>query len=167
MKLSETQEQKIREWAAEGLSLNEIHKRIGQELGVAMTYMEARLLVADLEVSLKDRTPAPTPKPAPDQPGALQEEGEDAGEDEAPAEEDFEAPADPGKLRLSVDAIARPQTLASGQISFSDGEGGRWYIDQAGRLGLETDKPGYRPSEADAVAFQRELQMALHRAGYL
>jgi hypothetical protein len=163
MKASASQEQKIREWAAEGLSLNEIHKRIGQELGLPMTYMEARLLVAGLQVSLKDRNPAPVPAANP-VPEADALDGEEPIDDEETGAGDLPAG---GKLRLGVDAIARPGMLASGQVTFSDGAGGRWSIDQAGRLGLETDKPGYRPSETDAVAFQRELQMALHRAGYL
>lgn len=162
MKLSADQEEKIREWAAEGLSLNEIHKRIGQELGVAMTYMEARLLVADLQVSLKDKNPPPAPKPeaAP----ALGEDGLDALDDDDG--DDLDTPLGGGKLRVTVDAIAKPRTLASGRVTFSDGVGGMWYVDEAGRLGIDIDKPGYRPSETDAIAFQRELQMALQRAGY-
>jgi hypothetical protein len=165
MKLSATQEEKIREWAAQGLSLNEIHKRIGQELGVAMTYMEARLLVADLQVSLKDRNPPPTPKAEPEPKGAGQDE--DFLEEDELDEESPDLPAGTGSLRLTVDEIARPQTLASGRVTFSDGGGASWYIDPSGRLGFEPDQPGYRPSEADALAFQRELQMALQRAGYL
>jgi hypothetical protein len=165
MKLSADQEDKIREWAAEGLSLNEIHKRIGQELGVAMTYMEARLLVADLQVSLKDKNPPPAPKPEPASPG--DEDGLDAMDLDAEDDDGgLDSPLGGGKLRVTVDAIANPRTLASGRVTFSDGVGGMWYVDEAGRLGIDIDKPGYRPSETDAMAFQRELQMALQRAGY-
>ena len=167
MKLSEEQQAKVREWAAQGASLNDIHKRIVQELGVAMTYMEARLLVADLEVSLKDKNPPAAPKPpepalAPQPDGALEEDGADLEDDFA----DLEAPQPAGSLTVSLDAIANPRTLASGRVTFSDGAGGNWYIDEMGRLGLDLDKPGYRPSEADVRAFQRELQTALQRAGY-
>jgi hypothetical protein len=43
-------------------------------------------------------------------------------------------------------------------VTFSDGETAEWMLDQTGRLGLNPTKPGYRPSEADVMSFQRELQ---------
>lgn len=159
MKLSEDQLAKIREWAAQGASLNDIHKRMGQELGIAMTYMEARLLVADLEVSLKDKNP-----PAPPKPEAAKLAGDEAEDFD---DDDALAPVKPaGKLKVTLDAIAKPRMLASGRVIFSDGAGGNWYVDEMGRLGMDLDKPGYRPSEADVITFQRELQAELQRSGY-
>jgi hypothetical protein len=165
MKLTEEQQAKVREWAAQGASLNDIHKRIVQELGVAMTYMDARLLVADLQVSLKDKNPPPAPKPAPPAADGL-DEFADGGLGDDDEDADLPAAALGGSLKIGLDAIAKPRTLASGRVTFSDGAGGNWYIDEMGRLGMDLDKPGYRPSEADVVAFQRELQTTLQRAGY-
>ena len=50
--LTDEQKQSVRLWAQGGDSLSEIHKKIAEELGVTMTYFDARLLVAELEVSL-------------------------------------------------------------------------------------------------------------------
>jgi hypothetical protein len=152
-KLTEEQEERIRQWASQGASLNEIHKRMGAELGLGLTYMEARLLVADLQVSLQDKNPPPKPaEGAPGEPGSAVADGE--------------TPPAGGGVRVSVDALAKPRSLVSGRVTFSDGVGAGWYLDQMGRLGLDLDTPGYRPSEADVMAFQRELEQALQRAGY-
>jgi hypothetical protein len=35
-----------------------------------------------------------------------------------------------------------------------------------GRFGLDSDKPGYRPSNADLQSFQTQLRSALQQNGY-
>jgi hypothetical protein len=57
-----------------------------------------------------------------------------------------------------MDAVTRASALASGKVTFSDGETADWMLDQTGRLGLNPTNPGYRPSESDIMAFQQELQ---------
>jgi hypothetical protein len=61
-------------------------------------------------------------------------------------------------VRVTMDAVTRASALASGKVTFSDGETADWMLDQTGRLGLNPTKPGYRPTEADIMAFQSELQ---------
>ena len=55
---------------------------------------------------------------------------------------------------------------ASGDVTFSDGKTGKWYLDQMGRLGLGGDLPqGYRPSPTDAALFQQQLMQLLQSKG--
>ena len=59
-----------------------------------------------------------------------------------------------------------PGTMASGDVTFSDGVKGKWYLDQMGRLGLGGDlPPGYRPSPEDAALFQARLMETLRAKG--
>jgi len=60
MNLDDEQKRKVTEWIAQGLKLSEIQKRLGDELGLRLTYMEARLLVDDLKLMPKD-TERPKP----------------------------------------------------------------------------------------------------------
>ena len=46
------------------------------------------------------------------------------------------------------------KALASGKVTFSDGNRAEWYLDQAGRLGLVPQQQGYRPPAADVQQFQ-------------
>jgi hypothetical protein len=91
---------------------------------------------------------------------------EDIPADDLPlADDDVGAPAASG-VKLEVDRITRPGTLASGTVLFSDGVKARWGLDQFGRLMLDADNKGYRPSAADLQSFQVELQTQLARLGY-
>ena len=51
--------------------------------------------------------------------------------------------------------------MASGRVTFAGGQGGMWYVDEMGRLGIDPEVEGYQPSEADVMAFQRELQLVM------
>ena len=67
---------------------------------------------------------------------------------------------------VTVDALMIPGTMASGDVEFSDGVKGKWYLDQMGRLGLGGDlPPGYRPSPEDAALFQARLMETLRAKG--
>jgi hypothetical protein len=63
-----------------------------------------------------------------------------------------------GGVVVVMDTITKPHALASGKVTFSDGETAEWMLDETGRLGLNPTKPGYRPSQTYIVAFQQELQ---------
>lgn len=78
-------------------------------------------------------------------------------------EEEMKAP---GGVSVTVDQVARPGALASGQVTFSDGQLAEWHLDQYGRLGLASQQKGYRPSQEDLMAFQAELQSALAKLGF-
>jgi hypothetical protein len=51
--------------------------------------------------------------------------------------------------------------LYSGKVVFSDGARAMWYVDETGRLGLDPDTPGYRPTQEDIAVFQNELKKLL------
>ena len=159
MKLTEEQLKAVAAWFAGGASLDEIQKRLVAEFGVHVTYFDLRMIVAEL------------PQP--------EEEGEDEAAGRRFPQEGNEAdaqqcvPPDDGAQERSVsdvtvecDAIMIPGTMASGDVVFSDGVKGKWYLDQMGRLGLGGDLPqGYRPSPADAALFQARLMEALRAKG--
>ena len=165
MKLNEDQLKSVAAWFAGGASLDEIQKRLVTEYGVHLTYFDLRMIVADL--------PQPEETEEEDEAAGRRFSQEGGEEDEAAGRQDRpeEAPPDADKpnastLSLTVDALMIPGTMASGDVVFSDGVKGKWYLDQMGRLGLGGDLPqGYRPSPADAALFQARLMEALRARG--
>jgi hypothetical protein len=71
-----------------------------------------------------------------------------------------------GSVSVAVDHVARPGAIVSGRVTFGDGQGGAWLIDQMGRPGLVPDQQGYRPSPEDITAFQTKLQDELAKLGF-
>ncbi len=166
MKLDNEQLNKVAAWFASGASVAEIQKRIAEEFGISLTYLDARLLVAEL----------PQPEEIAESDGeecASVQETRESRTEEAPVAD--EAPAGsgegneglPGDVAIDVDAIMIPGTMASGNVTFSDGVSGKWYLDQSGRLGLGNTPEGYRPSQADAAMFQQKLVEALRAKGMM
>ena len=100
---------------------------------------------------------------------ATEEQDPDAQEGVPPQGGDDAADAQEGvspNVTVECDAIMIPGTMASGDVTFSDGVKGKWYLDQMGRLGLGGELPqGYRPSPADAALFQARLMEALRAKG--
>lgn len=163
MNLDEGQRRKVAEWIEQGQKLSEIQTRIGKEFGISMTYMDVRFLIDDLKLKPKDVQPAPSVAIAP----AKQAAGA------APAKTPAQVPSSPpdeqpigGGVSVTVDQIARPGAVVSGRVTFSDGKGGAWLIDQMGRPGLIPDQQGYRPSQQDIAEFQTQLQDELARMGF-
>ena len=169
MNLDEAQKKKVATWIVEGLKLSEIQNRIGSELGVRLTYMEARFLMDDLKLKPKDPEPPKQPAPLAPVPAAADPMGDaplDEGWDE-PLPEPLPAPgAGAAKLKLSIDQLTRPGAMVSGKVTFSDGQKAEWYLDQTGRLGVVPTQTGYKPSQADVQAFQLALQDELAKMGF-
>lgn len=157
MKLSAEQQQKVREWAAAGASLNEIQDRLREDLGVSMTYMDVRLLMIDLDVTPHDPTEEEPSKPAEPVDTESEHEPEEAGL------LDDEDMSGPGEVSVDLDELTIPGTVASGNVKFSDGKAAKWYLDQYGRLGLQPTENGYQPPKEDLPVFQRKLQALLSR----
>lgn len=155
--LTEDQIETIKAWAAEGDQLADIQKRMEAELELRLTYMDTRFLILDLGVELKSDEVEVVEEEKDEKDPALDELTEDDIEMMPP-------PAQGGPVRVTVDGIARPGLMVSGRVTFPDGQGGGWYVDEAGRLGLDPDTTGYRPSEPDLIAFQKELQTVMDRA---
>jgi len=156
MNLDDNQRQTVAKWIAEGAKLSEIQNRLAAEFGIKVTYMEARFLVDDLKLTPKDPEPPKvveppaTAKPLDAKPIAPDPADGTAG----------------GKVSVSVDQIARPGTIVSGKVNFSDGQIADWYLDQSGRLGVVPKQTGYKPSAADVQEFQLALQQEVAKLGY-
>lgn len=163
MNLSDEQKSAVAGWVESGASLSEVQKRLRDEFQISGTYLDVRLLVDDLRLSPKDPEPEPKieGKPA---------EAPGAAADEPPFPEDdlaaLPSAAGPGSVNVTIDQIMKPGTMISGKVTFTDGEKAEWYLDQAGRLGLNPDTLGYRPTEKDVLAFQVELQRLARTQGY-
>ncbi len=167
MSLSPEQTSTVAQWVRDGASLSDVQKRIQEDFGLSMTYMDVRFLVDDLDLTLVDPAPkadasdvtkAPPPKP---QPAPAATDGE------ADVVDDAEALPIDGNVTVDVDAATLiPGAMASGSVTFSDGVTGKWIIDNYGRPGFtEISQDGYRPSPEDSQAFMQELSLALQKKG--
>ncbi len=168
MNLDDAQRQKVAEWIAQGLKLSDIQNRLASELGLRMTYMEARLLVDDLKLTPKDAEPRGRieqvlPSSAVPPPAGARLKAERAG---APAPQPGPAAGAAPGVSISVDELTRPGAVVSGKVTFSDGNTAAWQIDQLGQLGLIPTKAGYRPPAADAQSFQMALEDELSKLGF-
>lgn len=165
-----TQEQlsQVEQWAADGATLNDVQTRLKNELGISLTYLEARLLMLDVGVRLKDK-PREQPKPEDPAPATPQDEVAEPGvptEDESPVDVDDPEATPGGTVTLTADQITTPGALISGKVTFSDGQTANWYLDQFGRLGLGGAPQGYQPPKGDIPQFQQQLDMLMQRAGF-
>ena len=178
--LDDLQKQAVAKWIEEGAGLSEVQRRIKDEFGISMTYMDVRFLVLDLGAQVKDKKSdepkADEPKAAADT-GAAQPrpDGEtaepdslagaaDTGPNDAVASDGYTPPGMDGAsaVKVELDRIVRAGAMASGTVTFSDGVTGSWYLDRFGRLGLtKVSKPDYQPSRADLEEFQIALQEKL------
>jgi hypothetical protein len=127
-----------------------------------------RFLLDDLRLKPKD--PEPPKQPAPTSPIAPASAGAPAPVPGAgpasPTPAPGAAPSATGGVSLSVDTLARPGTVVSGKVTFSDGQKADWYLDQTGRPGLAPAQKGYRPSQMDIMEFQELLQLELQKLGF-
>lgn len=169
MNLDEAQRKQVSKWISEGLRLSDIQNRLSTEFGLRLTYMDVRLLVDDLKLMPKDIEPAKPADvvlsgakgtPSNTQPGSTV-----PPQAPTPLEEEEEADAPATGVTVSVDSLARPGAIASGKVTFSDGQTAQWYFDQTGRLGLVPPSPGYRPAPQDIQAFQQALDRELSKLG--
>ncbi len=183
MSLSQSQLTAVAQWFAAGASLDEIQKRIASEFGVHMTYLDLRLLVADLPQPEEKEEPSgtagsPVHEAAPDASAAMPADEadpsrtggspvpEDSAQDAATPPADSGMPP-AGDVSVTIDPITPPGVMAGGSVTFSDGTSGKWYLDQMGRLGLGDVPQGYRPSPEDAALFQSRLVEALRAKGLM
>ena len=157
MNLDEGQKKKVAAWIAEGLKLSDIQKRIEAEFGLRLTYLEARLLMNELQLSPKDQEAKAPP--------VTSKTLETKTTGPAPVPGDAGASVG-GGVSVTVDNVTRPGALVSGKVSFTDGQSADWFLDQMGRLGFAPKQQGYRPAEADLEAFQSQLQTELQKLGY-
>jgi len=157
--LSQEQTRAVSQWVEQGATLSDVQKKLAQEFGVTMTYMDVRLLLLELGAQLKDRVtnvPKVPPMPA-SAPLEADDVAMDGGSDAQPP---------PGSVDVQVDRIMKPGSMVSGKVRFSDGVNATWMLDQMGRLGISPERKGYAPTQADVAAFQMELRRALESRGF-
>ncbi|MFP6900888.1 MAG: hypothetical protein VCA36_08075 [Opitutales bacterium] len=152
--LTEEGKKEVARWIDEGLGLSEVQKRLAEEHGLTLTYMETRFLVDDLELALQD---AEEPQPS------VADKLEDGAL--ADGKEGLEGAADSSGISVEVDKVVRPGAIVSGTVTFSDGVSLQWHLDQMSRLAI-APKEDYQPSEEDLMAFQEKLQVELRKAGF-
>ena len=168
--LSEEEVETIRRLAEEGATLGEIQKGLTDDFQLSMTYLEARMLIGDLGVELRGEEKPEEPEEeevveesASEEAGGAEDASADLAEDEPAASEDGDAVA--ANVTVTMSELVQPGMIASGGVTFTDGESAEWYVDEMGRLGLNPATEGYRPSEADVGAFQNELQKLAPKEG--
>jgi len=156
--LTADQRTQVARWVAEGATLSQVQQRLQSELGISMTYMDVRFLVDDLDLTLIDK---PEPKVEETVTMKAPEEPVDATPDPATA-----VPGTTSKVSISVDTIAQPGYMVTGQVIFSDGEKAMWAIDMEGRPRMSATTPNYRPTPADIQEFQVLLDAEFRKLGY-
>ncbi len=187
MEVTEAQRnQFIQKCLEEGMSLSQVQDQLAQNFAIHMTYMELRMLTAELQVNWEKQDaramaargtkPAPggaTPQDAPapgeweDTPAQESQEEPDypAQEPPPPAAEQLPPSPQNGTLRgdttVEVSKVVRPGASLSGTVKFGSGASGEWYVDAYGRLGLNLDEGSAKPDQQDVQEFQVELQKAL------
>ena len=149
-KVTAEQLEMVRQWAAEGVDLNGIQKRLAADCGVHMTYMDVRFLLLDHGIEIAtvaapekkaQETPASPEAPTPAEPAPVAGQG--------------------GKPVVTLDELTLPGTLISGKVQFASGTRGGWQIDQLGRFAWN-DLQG-QPAPEELQAFQVELTQLLSR----
>ena len=159
--LDKTQQDTVRKWVADGAGLSEVQRRIQEEFGISMTYMDVRFLVLDLHAEVKDK-PEPKPK-EPSVPKAAGPDGAMSNDGEGYTPENLGG----GSVAVTLDSVVRVGALASGSVTFSDGVTAEWSVDRFGRLALtKVSQPDYQPKAEDLKAFQIELENKLSQHGY-
>jgi hypothetical protein len=134
-----------------GDSLSEVQSVLQDEHGIKLTYMELRLIAAELDVDWSTQD----------------ESGSTEAATEANAVAAVEAAAEggaadaPGTTQVSISQVVRPGAVFSGDVTFKSGAKAEWYVDQLGRLGLNPTEGSGKPTPEDLQDFQRELQKLL------
>jgi len=163
MQLEPAQLEAVKTWLSEGSNLSDVQKRLKEEFGISMLYLDLRMLVLDIGASIKE---APKPvepvKPAP--PVSEVGTSEVAAEDN---DDDDSLPADDmPRIPITLDRIMKPGALVSGEAVFPGNQKIHWVLDRTGRLAIDVAPPGFAPTQDEAVAFQTALRDTLMKNGY-
>ena len=140
-KLTPEQKDSLKQWAAEAATMSVLQRRLKDDFGHTLTYMDTRFLILDLGIEL------------------VEEPKVEKKEEEKPA------PVPTGFVAVTMDSLTLPGALVSGKVTFSDGETAIWMLDQTGRPGLDPDTPGYRPTPEDVKEFQMQLRELIQKSG--
>ncbi|MBO5924071.1 MAG: hypothetical protein J6Q81_06115 [Lentisphaeria bacterium] len=144
----------------DGVKLSDIQNMLAEELDCKMTFLDLRLMAAELEdVDWSKFDPAEKKADdAVEAAPAAETAAENAAENTAEGAEP--APA-AGKTTVELSRLTRPGAMAHGTVQFGSGASAEWLIDEMGRLGL--DKVSGEPTENDIAEFQTELRKLFGR----
>ena len=146
----------------EGIKLSDIQNLLADELDCRMTFLDLRLLAAELEdvdwsqFDPKEKKAEEVPAPAAPAADEATPAAEPAADSAAEA-----APAAAGSTVVELSRLSRPGAMAHGTVTFASGVTAEWLIDEMGRLGL--DKVSGQPTEQDIQDFQVELRKLFGR----
>ena len=146
----------------EGIKLSDIQNLLADELDCRMTFLDLRLLAAELEdvdwsqFDPKEKKAEEAPAPAAPAADEATSAAEPAADSAAEA-----APAAAGSTVVELSRLSRPGAMAHGTVTFASGVTAEWLIDEMGRLGL--DKVSGQPTEQDIQEFQVELRKLFGR----
>jgi len=130
----------VKKMRDDGMSLNEILDALHKEHEVKLTFLDLRMLVAEIEKSQPvEKAPPKKEKP--------KEEGEE--------------PATPGGASIEIDQIMQPGAQISGSASLPSGAKVKWFVDEMGRLGMNLAPGSEQPTESDIQAFRQALAQKL------
>ena len=156
------QKREIANWINQGVGLSDVQKRLNDDFGISMTYMDVRFLVDDLDLTIQDED---EPEPSKES-GQSVTSSEDSDISEEPqTTDDSDLSGQLSAVSVTVDKVTRPGVMASGVATFSDGVDCPWYLDQFGRLGLMPKQEGYKPPDGDLEDFQKQLDAELRKTG--
>ena len=133
----------VRQLLKEGRTLSQIQDYLRNEKGDSITYMELRLLLSEMPDATLPEKELPKTVLPPEPPAGA---------------------ATGGKLSISMDQMPSPGSMLSGYARFSSGAKAHWFLDEAGRLGLEPELGSGKPTPADMQEFTAELRRMLQRA---
>ena len=143
----------------EGIKLSDIQTMLADELECRMTFLELRLLAAELEdVDWKQFDPQ---EKKPEETAEAAAPAADAAADAAPEDDAENAAPAAGTTTVEVSRLTRPGAVMHGTVNFASGASAEWVLDEMGRLGL--DKVSGQPTENDLVEFQNELRKLFGR----
>ncbi len=149
---NEERKQIVRKLLKDGQSLSQIQDYLRKEKGDSITYMELRLLLSEMpDAQLPEKELPKVVLPPADAPA----KGAVTGKGQPPAG---------GKLSISVDQMPAPGAMLSGYARFSSGAKAHWFLDSAGRLGLEPELGSGKPTQADMKEFSIELKRMLEES---
>lgn len=127
---------------ADDIKLNDIQKILRNEHNHTITFMDLRILSADLQVNWAKFDPKA----------------------EEPEEEVKTSPKELTAVEqtiVEVSKIQRPGAMFSGTVTFLSGLKGEWFVDQQGQLGVQVEDESQQPSDDEMADFQQTLRAQL------
>jgi len=127
----------------DGVKLSDIQDILKNGHSINMTFLDLRLLAAELEnVNWGQHDPVAE---EPEEEAQVQLEGD-------------------GTTTVEISKLVRPGSVANGSVKFASGATADWMLSQMGQLGLDNNVG--EPTPEDLEDFKVELQQVLAQGGF-